>query len=186
MSLSDSMARLSEIGYSLYLDNDKIRFHYDRSGEPPEEARGLLSEIKAHKEEALTLSRSIAMEPEPLPLETPVEPSKDQVKEDQPEPGIPEPLFGGPIKGDQPEGQKVPTEGKAKKAKFAPVKIFSKLFHEEIWLVADQEEMEALVSRGIKEVIYMAWEIPVLKGKDKERLRALHLTKKVFPGSALA
>jgi hypothetical protein len=32
----------------------------------------------------------------------------------------------------------------------------------------------------------MAWEIPVLKGMDKERLRAVHLTKKVFPGAAMA
>lgn len=68
----------------------------------------------------------------------------------------------------------------------APVKIFSKLFNEEIWLVADQEEMEALVSKGVKEVVYMAWEIPALKGMDKERLRTVHLTKKVFSGSALA
>ena len=72
------------------------------------------------------------------------------------------------------------------RARMAPVKIYSRLFNEEIWLVADQEEMEALVSKGVKEVIYMAWEIPVLKGVDKERLRALHLTKKVFPGSARA
>jgi len=52
-------------------------------------------------------------------------------------------------------------------------------------LVADQEEMDALVSKGVKEVVYMAWEIPVLRGKDKESLRAVHATKKVFPGSAI-
>jgi hypothetical protein len=68
----------------------------------------------------------------------------------------------------------------------APVKIYSRLFNEEMYIVADQEEMEVLVSRGVKEVLYMAWEIPVLKGMYKERLRAVHLTKKVFPGSALA
>jgi hypothetical protein len=73
----------------------------------------------------------------------------------------------------------------AKKVKMAPIKIFSNLFNEEIWLVAGQEEMEALVSRGVKEPIYMAWEIPALRGKDKESLRAVHLTKKVFPGALL-
>ena len=77
------------------------------------------------------------------------------------------------------------SEGKVQKAKMASVKIFSKLFNEEIWLVADQEEMEALVSKGVKEPIYMAWEILVLKGKDKESLKAVHATKKVFPGSAI-
>ena len=45
--------------------------------------------------------------------------------------------------------------------------------------------MDALVSKGVKEVVYMAWEIPVLRGKDKESLRAVHATKKVFPGSAI-
>jgi hypothetical protein len=67
-----------------------------------------------------------------------------------------------------------------------PVKIYSRLFNEEIYIVADREEMETLVSKGVKEVVYMAWEIPVLKGVDKERLRAVHLTKKVFPGAAMA
>lgn len=149
MSLSDSMARLSEIGYSFSLDNDKIKFHYERSGEPPEEARGLLTEIKAHKEETVTLLRFKAGEPEPLSLETPVQPPQSPV------------------------------------AKMAPIKIFSRLFNEEIWLVADKEEMEALVSKGVKEVIYMAWEIPVLSGKDKTSLKAVHETKRVFPGAGL-
>ena len=135
--------------------------------------------------------------PEPLPLEKPGQPSQVPVAD--------------PVKNDEmaleaegetksslsfiPEGEKVLTiqepqaprqpHGRSK-AKMAPVRIFSKLFNEEIWLVADQEEMEVLVSKGVKEVIYMAWEIPALKGMDKERLRAVHLTKKVFPGSALA
>ena len=78
------------------------------------------------------------------------------------------------------------SEGRVKGVKMPPVKIYSRLFNEEIYVVADQEEMEALVSKGIKEVIYVAWEIPALKGMDKERLRAVHLTKKIFPGSALA
>ncbi|MGO8991198.1 MAG: hypothetical protein ACLQGU_17770 [bacterium] len=98
----------------------------------------------------------LKIKPDPLPSEKPVEPS-------------------GEIEG-----------AKVKKPKMAPVKIFSKLFNGEIWLVADQEEMEALVEKGVKEVIYMAWEIPILKGKDKASLKAVHATKKVFPGAGLA
>lgn len=78
------------------------------------------------------------------------------------------------------------SEGRVRKIEMSPVKIYSRLFNEEIYVVADQEELEALVSKGVKEVIYIAWEIPVLKGVDKERLRAVHLTKKIFPGAALA
>jgi len=136
------------------------------------------------------------------PRQTPVvDPAKDHAETE-----TPGPLFSEsegqsqdqvitpqtPRLGDVPsedEAQVAPsitqTGGEPKKAKMAPVKIFSNLFNEEIWLVADQEEMEALVSKGVKEAVYMAWEIPVLKGKDKESLRAVHATKKVFPGSAI-
>jgi hypothetical protein len=78
------------------------------------------------------------------------------------------------------------SQGRVKRAKMLPVKIFSRLFNEEIYIVADREEMEALASTGVKEVIYMAWEIPVLKGKNKEHLAPVHQTKKLFPGAGLA
>ena len=77
------------------------------------------------------------------------------------------------------------SEGKVRGVKMPPVKIYSRLFNEEIYVVADQEEMEALVSKGVKEVVYMAWEIPVLKGMDKEKLIAIHSVKKIFPGAGL-
>lgn len=132
----------------------------------------------------------LKIKPEPLPEENPGEPSEDQGADhgqpEQPEPGGVGPLFSGSIEGEKPESQKAPAEGKVKGARMAPVKIFSKLFDEEIWLVADQEEMEALVRKGVKETIYMAWEIPILRGKSKEHLKAIHQTKKVFPGCALA
>jgi hypothetical protein len=114
----------------------------------------------------------LRIKPELLPAEKPVEPSMDQGVEQE--------------KKDQPEthGPAGPLFSKTER-KMAPVKIFSKLFNEEIWLVADQEEMEVLVSKGVKEAIYMAWEIPILSGKDRESLKAVHATKKVFPGSAL-
>lgn len=70
--------------------------------------------------------------------------------------------------------------------KKAPVKIYSRLFNEDIWLVSDWEEMENLVSRGVKEAVYLAREIPIsLEGMDLESLRAVHATKKVFPGSVV-
>lgn len=67
-----------------------------------------------------------------------------------------------------------------------PVKIYSKLFNEEIYVVADQEEMNRLVSKGVKGVVYMAWEIPLLKKMGKEELTAIHSVKKIFPGAGLA
>lgn len=78
------------------------------------------------------------------------------------------------------------SEGRVQRVKMAPVKIYSRLFNEEIYIVADQEEMERLAAQGVREVIYMPWEIPILRGKNKEHLKAVHQTKKLFPGSALA
>lgn len=69
----------------------------------------------------------------------------------------------------------------------SPVKIYSRLFNEEIYIVADQEEMEALVAMGIKDqAIYMAREIPLLREMGQEKLKAIHQTKKIFPGAGLA
>lgn len=76
-------------------------------------------------------------------------------------------------------------EGRVRKVKMAPVRIYSRMFNEEIYIVADQEEMEALASKEVREAVYMAWEIPLLSGMDKEKLTAIHLTKRVFPGAAL-
>src|SRR4030043_1061644 len=81
---------------------------------------------------------------------------------------------GQRVKLDAILAERLISEGKVKKAKVPPVKIYSRLFNEEIYIVADQEELETLASKGVKEVIYMAWEIPALKGADKESLRAGH------------
>jgi hypothetical protein len=59
------------------------------------------------------------------------------------------------------------------------------LFNEEIWLVSTKEEMETLVTNGVKGVVHMTGEIPLLKGMDKERLMKIHLVKKMFPGAGL-
>lgn len=140
--------------------------------------------------EKMVRTGQVKGEPEPLPLETPGQPSQvpvvDPVRGDQPEPETPGPLFGGSIEEDQLESQKISTGGGAKKDKISPVKIYSRLFGEEIWLVADQEEMETLVSKGVKEVVYMAGEIPLLKEMNKEKLITIHSVKKIFQGAGLA
>lgn len=71
------------------------------------------------------------------------------------------------------------------KAKMAPVKIFSNLFNESLWLVADDEEMKVMVSKGVKEAIYTAQDIVLLRERDESSLKAVHTTKKVFPGSTV-
>ena len=78
------------------------------------------------------------------------------------------------------------SEGRVQRVKMSPVKIYSKLFEEEIWLVATKEEMEALASKGVKEVVYMEGEIPLLKEMNKEKLMVIHSVKKIFPGAGLA
>jgi hypothetical protein len=93
---------------------------------------------------------------------------------------------GQRVKLDAILAERLISEGKVKKVKMSPVKIYSRLFNEEIYIVADQEEMETLVSKGVKEVVYMAWEIPLLKDMDKEKLMAIHSVKKIFPGAGLA
>lgn len=77
------------------------------------------------------------------------------------------------------------SEGRVRKIEMSPVKIYSRLFNEEIWLVATKEEMEALVAKGVKEIVYVVYEVPLLKGMDKERLMTIHSVKKIFPGAGL-
>jgi hypothetical protein len=71
------------------------------------------------------------------------------------------------------------------KAKMAPVKIFSNLFNESLWLVADEEEMKVMISKGVKEAIYTVQDIALLRERDELSLKAVQVTKKVFPGSTV-
>ena len=159
MKVSEAMNRLREEGYSITLKGDKLRLHYERDGEPGPEVDPLFEELRAHKKEAVTFLREVQEKLEPLPLETPGQPSQAPVVD--------------PVMNDEmaleaegetqgslsfiPEEEKVLTiqelqtprqpHGRSK-AKMPPVKIYSRLFNEEIYIVADREEMEALASNG--------------------------------------
>src|SRR5512139_668402 len=65
-------------------------------------------------------------------------------------------------------------QGKVKKVKMLPRKIYSKVLREHVWMVADQEDMESLASRGVKEVVYVGWEIALLGMESKETQEAVH------------
>ena len=95
-------------------------------------------------------------------------------------------LKKGSLHDDGNETRPFPREVLTSKKGGLPVKIYSKLFNEEIYIVADQEEMETLASKGVREVVYMAWEIPVLRGVGQEKLKVIHQIKKIFPGAGLA
>jgi len=69
------------------------------------------------------------------------------------------------------------------KNKFAPVKIYSRLLDDTLWLCWDEEEMRKLMAQGVKEPIYIASEILILRKKSKRHLEAVHWTKKVFSGA---
>jgi hypothetical protein len=153
-----------QIGYQIRVKDEDILLTWTKEGHPPSETiTPLLLLLKQQKGAILEYLRR-----------------EDEIKSDE--------QFSLPWGESMHMNHKkrlIP-EGKVQGAKMLPVKIFSRLFNEEIYVVADREEMNRLVSKGIPEAIYLAWEIPVLRGKDKESLRAIHQTKKVFPGCALA
>ncbi len=95
-------------------------------------------------------------------------------------------LKRGSLHDDGNETRPFPREVLTSKKGGLPAKIYSKLFREEIWLVATKEEMEALASKEVREAVYMTWEIPVLRGVGQEKLKAIHQIKKIFLGAGLA
>jgi hypothetical protein len=153
-----------QIGYQIRVKDEDILLTWTKEGHPPSETiTPLLLLLKQQKGAILEYLRR-----------------EDEIKSDE-QFSLP---WGESMQANH--KKRLIPEGKAQKAKMAPVKIYSKLFNEEIYIVADQEEMAILASKGVKEVIYMAWEIPVLKGKNKEHLAPVHQTKKLFPGAGLA
>jgi len=69
------------------------------------------------------------------------------------------------------------------KNRFAPVKIYSRLLDDTLWLVWDEGEMRKLMAQGIKEAIYLPSEVLLLRNKSRKHLEVLHQVKKVFPGA---
>jgi hypothetical protein len=61
------------------------------------------------------------------------------------------------------------------------IKIFSEMLNEELWIVADERNMDALKAEQVVDIaIYTANEIRELKGKYQEQLKTIHEAKKVF------
>jgi hypothetical protein len=141
-----------------------------------------------HEGEGLSACRG-QREPEPLQLETPV----------QPEPGTPGPLFGGSIEEDQPEDQGitsqvlclegVPSDEEIDRIR-KPIPILSQyLDGKVVYLVKDEEMGAPLEAEG--KVVFTPEEIKTLAEKfhsmDRDAwvsfLKAVCLTKKTFEGS---
>jgi len=70
--------------------------------------------------------------------------------------------------------------------RFAPIRIYSRLLDDTLWLVWNEEEMKQLIREGIKEPIYVARELLDLRKMTEEKLKKVHMVKKVFLGSTMA
>jgi ribosomal protein L29 len=69
------------------------------------------------------------------------------------------------------------------KNKFAPIRIYSRVLGDTLWLCWDEEEMRKLIAQGVKEPVYIADEILTLRKKTLEELKKIHMIKRTFPGS---
>lgn len=61
------------------------------------------------------------------------------------------------------------------KKKRIAVKVWSEPLQAHLWIVADDEDIEAFRSCGLKEAIYTADEIWNLKGIDYDSLKTVHM-----------
>ena len=59
----DTLTRLRNLGYEVTASGDRLKCRWTGPGDPPEEARSLLSELSHHKGEALDFLRSEADRP---------------------------------------------------------------------------------------------------------------------------
>jgi hypothetical protein len=66
-----------------------------------------------------------------------------------------------------------------------PIKIYSKMLDEVIWLTYTTEQMDGLIQKGSTESIYTSKEIGQMKGFDEEQVKGVHMIKKAFPDSVL-
>lgn len=70
--------------------------------------------------------------------------------------------------------------------KFYPTRKLPKPLDEGILIAGDQEEMDKIVSEANQQAIYFGWEVLCLKGMDEEMIKAIHETKRIFPGAIIA
>jgi hypothetical protein len=66
-----------------------------------------------------------------------------------------------------------------------PTRMWSNLLGEIVWVVDGVEEMAAMVQKRLTEVIYTSDEIRRMKAFTPEEVKAIHMTKKTFPGAAI-
>jgi excinuclease UvrABC ATPase subunit len=69
--------------------------------------------------------------------------------------------------------------------KYAPRRRYSELLNDYLWLVRDETQMKQLLAKGVREAIYTADQIRILRNKPKEYLDVLHHIKKVLPGTTV-
>lgn len=62
---TDIIEILENLGYSLSLEGEKVRFRYAGVGEPPEEAKALLDVIRGHKAEVVAYLKRAMPRPRP-------------------------------------------------------------------------------------------------------------------------
>ena len=82
-------------------------------------------------------------------------------------------------------GLRLVERGLVKEIPAPPVKIYSNLLAEEIWLANSTEQMSELILLGVTESIYIPEEITRMQGFDKKRIKATNEVKGTFPGSLI-
>ncbi len=64
-------------------------------------------------------------------------------------------------------------------------KVYSEILGGYLWVVADDRDVQEMRTRGISEVTYTTEEVRLLKGINKDSLKALHKFKEVFKNSQI-
>lgn len=62
-TVTDLIGKLKTLGYSLYLDGERVRFRYAGEGEPPEAAKALLDTLREHKGETVAYLKGTLPKP---------------------------------------------------------------------------------------------------------------------------
>ena len=65
------LSEIVTIGYEIFLEGENIRLRYHKQGDPPDNARTLIRELKAYKTEALELLKEMGEPTSTIPHPTP-------------------------------------------------------------------------------------------------------------------